>query len=589
MSRNSKKSKTLRLGALMALAVLSLSLAAPVAQAQVKFVDADFSGYASGTYVHADALTLGTPVVNLDLAVSSAATASKGLTAVTSGLGQVVSPALPDKKSYGRGSGLDLAALSAQLLNQRAEAAAPPSTELLSRPLVGPLDVPGVLSVTALEGQAQARWDDSTCILGQDLNFGLGRAANARVLGGVLPSLTGLLGTAPSNVPDGGAVRTSSRTRLVPQTGRDGAQIGPNLGLMAETRQTLAPVVLFQGIPGAELTIELLGEWTLRAVATGIANGAYVQYQPATAGATPVLKISNTLPVVGEVVDSVLVTLNQLLGQTPLPGLLNGDVLGLGLVDLALNPAPTVTESADGTNAKASVDVVRVRLLPGATGVLGQLTNSLIPNLELADVRIGHMEVEAKVPAGGVICPGLDVTKSTVDNVEVVNAGTEFGYNVNLRNPYDCELTANRLGDQMTVTNAVKFTIKGADPAGAQIAANTVTYADVGTIAPRGTRDVRIQVAVDPESPSGQFTNTAKAISNCSLDSAQGAKVNVELTDEDTIVKPRVEAQKKPPLPRTGGNSVFYATAATLLAAVSAASAIGYRKLRNSSEPGSGQ
>jgi hypothetical protein len=356
---------------------------------------------------------------------------------------------------------------------------------------------------------------------------------------------------------------------------------------MAETRQTLAPVVLFQGIPGAELTIELLGEWTLRAVATGIANGAYVQYQPATAGATPVLKISNTLPVVGDVVDSVLITLNQLLGQTPLPGVLNGDLLGLGLVDLALNPAPTVTESPDGTSAKASVDVVKVRLLPGATGILGQLTNSVVPNLELADVRIGHMEVETKVPAGGVICPGLDVTKSTVDNVEVVNAGSEFGYNVNLRNPYDCELTANRLGDQMSVESGMKFTIRGADPPGAQIGANTVTYADVGTIAPKGTRDVRIQVAVAADSAGGFFTNTAKAISNCSLESAQGQKINIELTDEDTIRKPRVEAQKKPPLPVTGGDTIFYATAATVLAAISAASVIGYRKLRTPS--GSGQ
>jgi hypothetical protein len=385
-------------------------------------------------------------------------------------------------------------------------------------------------------------------------------------------------------VPDAGAVRSSSRMRLVPQTGRDGALIGPNLGLMAETRQTLAPVVLFQGIPGAELTIEVLGEFTLRAVATGIQNGAYVQYQPGTAGATPVLRISNTLPVAGEVVDSLLITLNQLLGQAPLPGLLQGDVLGLGLVDLALNPAPTVTESPDGTSVKAEVDVARVRLLPGATGVLGQLTNSVIPNLELADVRIGHMEAQARVPAGGIICPGLDVTKSTVDNVEVVNAGSSFGYNVNLRNPYDCELTNNRLGDQMTVDRGILFSIVGADPAGAQIDSpnGRVIYNDVGTIGPKGTRDVRIQVAVDKDSAGGFFTNTAKAISNCSLESAQGNRVNVELTDEDTIRKPRVEAQKKPPLPVTGGNTVFYAVAGTVLAAISAASAIGYKKLRSS-------
>ncbi|MGQ0678079.1 MAG: hypothetical protein ACT4OM_00205 [Actinomycetota bacterium] len=584
MSSKPGGSRTLRLCALVALSVLGLTLALP-AQAQVAFANAEFSGYASGTYVHADALTLGTPVVNLDLAVSGAATNSKGLnTQITSGLDQVVAPASPGKKSYGRGSGLDLAALSSQLINQRAEAAAPPSTELLSRPLVGPLDIPGILNVTALEGQAQARYDDNTCILGQDLSFGLGRAANARVLGGVLPSLSGLLGTKPSNVPDGGAVRTASRTRLVPQTGRDGAQIGPNLGLLAETRQTLAPVVLFQGIPGAELTIELLGEWVLRAVATGVPGGAYVQYQPATAGATPVLKISNTLPVVGEVVDSVLVTLNQLLGQTPLPGLLNGDVLGLGLVDLALNPAPTVTEAADGTSARAVVDVVRVRLLPGATGILGQLTNSLIPNLELADVRIGHMEVEAKAPAGGIVCPGLTVKKS-VDK-ENVNAGESFNYNVRVTNPYDCELTANRLGDKITVERGMAFKIGTANPAANTVNADSLVFNDIGAIAPRASRDVNIPVSVDSNSAGGTFTNLATAISNCSLDSAQGNKINVELQGQDEIKLPKVAAAQKPVLPITGGNAAFQVGMAALLAALSAGSVLGYRRLRTNPRTG---
>lgn len=597
MSRKPGSRRTLRIGAVLALGVLGLTLALP-AQAQVAFKDADFSGYASGTYVYADALSLlGSPLVNLALGVSGASTNSKGLNAaITSGLNQVVSPALPGKKSAGRGSGLDLALLASQLVNQRAEAAAPPSTELLSRPLVGPLDVPGVLSASVLEGQAQARYDDNACILGQDLSYGLGRAANARLLGGPLGNLnlSALLGTKPSNVPDGGAIRTASRTRLVPQTGRDGAQIGPSIGLMSETRQTLAPVTLFQGIPGAEITIELLGEWVLRAVATGIPGGAYVQYQPATAGATPVLKISNTLPlpgVTGPIVDGVLVTLNQLLGQAPLGGLLNGDLLGLGLVDLALNPAPTVTEAADGTSAKASVDVVRLRLLPGASNILGGLLGGVgggavpnLNNLSLADVRIGHMEAEAKVPAGGITCPGLNV-KKTVDK-EVVNAGEAFNYNVKVTNPYDCELTGNRLGDKMTVDKGVRFKIDGSNPPANTVNADSLIFNDIGNIAPRAAKDVQIRVTALPESGGGFFTNLATAISNCSLESAQGPKINVELKGEDQIKLPRVEAQKAAALPKTGGETTFFAIAAVLLAAVSAASMFGYRKLRIT--PGSG-
>lgn len=594
MSRKTARSRTLRLGAVMALAVLGLTLALP-AQAQVDFKDADFGGYASGTYVHADALgLLGSPLIDLNLAVSGASADSKGLdTQITSELGQVVSPSLPGKKSAGRGSGLDLALLASELVSQRAEAAAPPSTELLSRPLVGPLDIPGVLSVAALEGQAQARYDDNSCILGQDMSFGLGRVANARLLGGPLGNLdlSALLGTKPSNVPDGGVVRTASRTKLVPQTGRDGAQIGPHLGFMAETRQTLAPVTLFQGIPGAEITIELLGEWLLRAVATGIQGGAYVEYQPATAGATPVLRITNTLPVAGPVVDSVLVTLNQLLGQAPLGDLLSGEggLLGLGLLELALNPDPTVTEAADGTSAKASVDVVRLRLLPGATGVLGALPGvggtDAVRSLSLADVRIGHMEVEAKAPAGGIVCPGLIVDK-TVDK-DVVNAGESFIYNVKVTNPYDCELTRNRLGDQMTVEPGMLFRIADSTPPANEVTANSLIFNDIGNIAPRASRDVQIRVNTDPSSGGGFFTNTASAISDCSLDSAQGDKVNVELRGEDTIKAPRVQGKAAPPLPVTGINSTFYAIAALSLAALSAASVLGYRKLRTGSGSGS--
>ena len=47
---------------------------------------------------------------------------------------------------------------------------------------------------------------------------------------------------------------------------------------------------------------------------------------------------------------------------------------------------------AEGTAASAVVDLVRVQLLTGGPG-------------EALDVRIGHMEVEVAVPAGGVRCP----------------------------------------------------------------------------------------------------------------------------------------------------------------------------------------
>lgn len=584
MSRN--KTMGRRFGALITLSALALMLAPP-AGAAVPFKDAAFSGYATGTYLHVDALTIGTtPTVAVDAGFAAAAVNSKGLTAVSDELGRPVSPALAGKNSYGAGFGLDASLLGGDLLSQQqAAAAAPPSTDLISKRLVGPLTVPGVLSAGVLEGHAQARYDANTCILGADMSYGQGNAADVTLLGGPIASLTSaLIGTDPGN-QDQGAVRTSTRTRLVPQTNEAGALVGDKVALMTEVKQTLAPIVLFQGIPGAELTISLLGEWTMRAVATGIPGQAYVQYMPGTAGSTPVLSITQSLPVVGPVVDSVVLTLNQLLGVDDIvTGLLGGEggLLGLGLVDLELNPDPTIVESPDGTSAKASVDVVKLTLLPTAEGVLGQLTNSLIPGLELADVRVGHMEAEANVPAGGISCPDINVAKSA--NPDPVNAGSDFVYTIDINNPYDCTLTDVKVVDTIEVSDPrIKYTIRGQEPAASSVSGDSkvLTWNDVGPIEPRGSKPLRITVNVDKDSPAGNFIDTAAVTANCGLDTAQGgAKINLALNGGVRVTVPRVQPQVAAPLPRTGGNNVLFVGSAVGLGLLSLLSAAGYRKLR---------
>ena len=68
-------------------------------------------------------------------------------------------------------------------------------------------------------------------------------------------------------------------------------------------------------------------------------------------------------------------------------------------------PAQT---SADGTSASAAVDIVKLQVLNAA------------PQLQGADIRIGHMEGSAKAAAGGIDCP-LPVSKTA--NVSSVTAG----------------------------------------------------------------------------------------------------------------------------------------------------------------------
>jgi hypothetical protein len=588
MSRNKKMGR--RLGALISLSALLLMLAPP-AGAAVPFKDAAFSGYATGTYLHVDALTIGTtPTVKADVGFAGASVNSKGLSApVVDELGRTVSPTVAGKNSYGAGFGLDANLLGGSLLaGQQAAAAAPPSTELVIQRAIDLSNaLPGVLAVGALEGRAQARYDANTCILGADMSYGQGDAADLQLLGGPLSSLTdALLGTDPGD-QDPGAVRSSTRTRLVPQTNEAGAVIGDKVALMTEVKQTLAPIVLFQGIPGAEITIELLGEWTMRVVATGIPGQAYVQYMPGTAGNTPVLSITQSLPVVGPVVDSVLLTLNQLLGVDDIvTGLLGGEggLLGLGLIDLELNPDPTIVESADGTSAKASVDVVKLALLPTAEGILGGLTNSLIPGLELADVRVGHMEAAATVPAGGIQCPDINVAKAA--NPDPVNAGSDFVYTIDINNPYDCTLTDVKVVDTIEVSNPkIKYTIKGQDPAASSVSGDSkvLTWNDVGPIDPKGSKQLKITINVDKDSPAGNFIDTAAVTANCGLDTAQGgAKINLALNGGVKVLVPKVQPQVAAPLPRTGANNVLLVGSAVGLGLISLLSAAGYRRLRRS-------
>lgn len=556
--------------------------------AQVASAEADFSGYSTGTVVHADALTLGTTrVLDTEVAFSGATVASKGFgSAVVNELDQTIQP-VGTNRSSGRGSGIEIgagttvpAAVDANqiVLSQRALASAPPSTDLITKE-IGPVKVDPVAFASLLRGQAQARFnEDGTCVLGEDLSTGLGYAADAQVLN---------LGAAtPGNEPFAGAVvatdapnperavsQSKSVTRLIPQLS-NGQPTG-NFGLMTETRMTIAPVSLLEGTP-APITIEFLGEWVLRTIADGL-NPATVHYGPgAVSPQTPVLRIlQGALP-------SLEVTLQQLLGNQ---GLVPIDVPGVATIAIGEDPraiggnassAPLAKQ--DGTEAAAAVDVVRVQLLDGAAGVA-----ALVPGLSALDVRIGHMESRAKVPAGGIKC-SLPV-KKTADKA-TVNAGDSFTYTVSVTNPFaDCELVNVKLVDTITTTAGVKYTITGANPAASSVNGGVITFNDIGPIGPKQSKNVTISVAIPADSRAGQFTNNAKATGSCATGSATGgAKVTVPITGETTVVVPSVSGVGVLPatgvdvLPRTGlASPVMALTGLGLLGA-----ALALRRMKSS-------
>src|SRR5438477_4450493 len=155
-----------------------------------------FSGYSTGTLVHADLLQLPGPnptsrLVNTDVGFSGAAADTTGLTnPVNNEMQNAVSPALPTKNSYGRGSGLELG-LGTSLPNNPdanqlilaglAEAAAPPSTSLVTKE-VGPIAGDPLIYASLLRGQAQALSGPTPISVTNpnNLAFGLGFGADVQ-------------------------------------------------------------------------------------------------------------------------------------------------------------------------------------------------------------------------------------------------------------------------------------------------------------------------------------------------------------------------------------------------------------------------
>ena len=567
---------------------------------------ADYKGYSTGTVIHADALTLGaTRVLDTEVAFSGATVASKGTGGVTQGPGaaqgsivnemeQVVQPALPNTslnaelkgdRSFGRGSGLEVGVgttistdvnANQILLAQRALASAPPSTGLITSE-VGPIKIDPAVYASLVRGQAQARWaGDSTCVVGEELSSGLGYAADAQLLGsstaGSLPLTDPLVHTDVEN-PTRSVSQTKSVTKLVPQTDAQGNKIGDNFGLMSETRMTIAPVSLL----GGTITIELLGEWVLRAVATGIPGQAYVHYGPGTVTPeTPVLRIlQNAVP-------STVLNLQQLLGlqglPIELPGILSV-VVGEDPRAIGGSASSAPTQGGNGTVAAGAVDVVRVQLLEGAGNLLG------LAGLSALDVRVGHMESRAQVPEGGIKC---SVPVSKTADKQTVNAGDTFTYNITVTNPFaDCDLTNVRVEDTITTTAGVRYNITGTNPAASAVQANApqVVWNDIGPIGPKQSKTVSITVAVPANSAAGQFTNNAKATGSCATGSAQGgARITVPITGETTVVVPNVSGGRELPstgvdvLPRTGLSGPAMALAGLGMLGV----ALGIRRFRSS-------
>jgi len=512
---------------IVVLAVLSLLLLGPVPNSMArppgaqpvsrvglpKAIDLpDVSAaYGTGTVIHADALRSGAnSLVGLDVAFSGAAYSAEGATGeLVNEVRRKVAPKLGVDASFGRGTGLELGIANepTALIGQLSQAAAPPSTDLIHK-VIGPIGIPNILRAELLRSQAQSRAAENACVLGPDQAYGLGSVLDLEVLGGLIAT--------EARPPAREVVQSASTTRIV-----KGSEPG-RLGLQSETRQTIAPVTLFKGTP-FQFTIEVLGEWALRAVADG-AKGS-IHYGPLMQSPeTPIVRI---LDAKGAVIGKL--TTQMLLGnkglEITIPGVAE-IVVGEDprAIDGDASSAPTV----DPTAAAAAVDVVRVRLLKG----------------DLADVRVGHMEAAVTVPSGGVQCPGIQV-KQDVDKPSVT-PGQDFTYTITVTNPNDCVLDKLKLVETPSGDPAgVKYEIVSVTPTGSDSSGGKVTFDDLGPLGPGETKTVKVKVSVPIGSDPGKLSALAVADALCPAAQQPTTKTveqlpDIPVTGKDSVDGPTV-------------------------------------------------
>lgn len=583
-------------GALSVTAVLAL-MAVPAA-AQTPPEEADYTAYTTGTVLHAEALE--TPVlqdpestraVDAEVSFSGALVDTTGLTEErTNEWGGLVMPAQEAGiNAYARGYGMD-AAFGEEgatddpqvRLAGLAEAAAPPETGPVVEE-VGPLDADPLAYATLLRGEAYAQPADQ-CALGTDLSYGIGLAEDGELLDQSGPDEEGgeegledpVLAT-NAHDPDRSVSTSHSRTYLGPQVNADGERIGDDIGVVSETRMTIAPVTIQLGADDPEtedvdesatLTIEFLGEWVLRAHAGGVPGSAFVHYGPGDVSPeTPVLRVLQDEEVQGQL------TSQDLLGD-------EGQTIPIGNEDATLaevtvgedpraidgdvDSQPQVAD--DGTSASGAVDVVRVTLLSEEeTG-------------EASELRIGHMEAATTVPAGGLDCD-LPVAKSS--DKELVEPGDDFTYTIEVTNPYACTLRNVRVVDELTADDGVTWTVTGTDPQADETSDTEIVWDDVGPIEPGGSAQVQVNVSVDDDSQAGFFHDVARATAECFRESVEGeddGEVGIPLDGETTLDAPEVRGPTPAAaadLPETGGAAL---TGLAGLALVGAAAALQRRR-----------
>ncbi|HUR78924.1 MAG TPA: hypothetical protein VMZ22_13330 [Acidimicrobiales bacterium] len=433
-----------------------------------------YGGNATGDLVHVEAVNI---PGSLDPGLADAHLAPSTARVQSSGLG---AGPYQGKRSAARAANLDAPLLGGAVdlsgLIVEAEQTAPPTNASpVVESLTGPIDISPIATPEAAKASAHAVWgaSDTACIAaGKPIATSTSTVLDASLLGLGDPIGDALVSVVNSN---GGAVFTKSDVGLVNVTGQT------NKGVQSAVLDQLTGVVLFKGSPN-EITLNVLAPPTLTAVATGTAATSSVTYNQ------PVIQIIQG----GEITD--VLSASDINSEVALPGV---------LLRLSLGVLKDVVK----TDTEAS----------GNTRLLGIEVLDITGSITLASVEIAPMTAKATVPKGGVECPGggdplanLQVDAST----GIVLPNGSFQYAITVPNTAACTLTNVKV--VLTVTGPAGSTVTAAEPAPNTISGLTVTWPDIGSIAPGALKTLKATISVPSNAPVGAtYKGTAVATGKC--------------------------------------------------------------------------
>jgi LPXTG-motif cell wall-anchored protein len=545
------------------------SAASPAIQGTIK-------GFSTGDFAFLDALSV--PKLNLAQAsvAQSAAGVSNGSMQTTDTLGQdlLTAKSATGHNAYADGAGVSLNLGQAdetvpQAQLAKAEALSPPRNSVTTKLLALPLSPVASVDVQPDRAAVNTTSNPNFCVLGAPLSEGTATVTNAAVL----PVSRSIDVAAAS-----GTVGDDSTEELDP----NGAGA---LGLNSVSTLNTAGITLFKGVPAAQVTIKVISPLVLQAFAGGVSGSAKVTY-----GGNDAKMDVLSITAGGK---TMKLTADQVLGGDAL--VIPVGTKTLHLLNISIGGKPSITMASNGTMASAVADLVSIQIVnekgPTSTTIGGPLAPIVQPVLgpvlkaldgfvgqvqqlveavglkDGVDLRIGHFEVNAQVPTGGIKC-GLPVTKTT--STDPVGAGEKFTVTIRADNPYDCVVRNVRVDDKISATSGVTWTVGATRPNADKVSNAEVVWDNIGSIQPGGHRDLDVDITITPDSTPGKMSDTANVTGACGTGNGPGSST-VSLAGTFTLHVPQVNPATLPSggrtLPDTGMSPMMPIGGGLLLAA----------------------